>query len=193
MYRKGVWFASALMVLSGCNHMPAQDNPNEPTLKKLKLAMLQNIHDMDEDMAITDLIGLSGQANQQRFEKLIRDRQCGYKNLNPPIVFISDVTLGVTGKWTSTGQASVGTSSGVLFSIASGDEQTITLPLQIMSLSALPDYYLDKKVKQLKDVRDLGDIPQKEFQKELRAITANYSCLKDTVATLQNKTLDTCP
>lgn len=175
-----------LLLLSGCTTICT----GKPlSLKTLKESMLEDIHDMDEDLAITDLIGLSGEKNRQRAFRIVRERQCKSENPNPAMVFIDTVTLNVKGTWSqNTGfSASLPQTAGVTFNVSKGDEQGIVLPLRTVTLSALPDIYLELQLKRLKEIKNLtdpGTDPPRIFKTELQRVTDNYSKLRSTVKNL---------
>ncbi len=197
MLRTGILAMSVFLVLSGCASMNAHKGV---TLPQMKEAIVKDFHDMDEDTSITDLIGMAGEANKTRVETIIHNRQCKFKNSNPVIIFVGDVTLGLKGTWTATAGVTGSGTPEVTYSVARGDEQNFTLPMSVMSLSAIPDKYLELELKGFQNLKDFTNaINCREtplpaaLQTELNEVIKRYLALKAEVDSLQKIDLKTCP
>lgn len=148
---------------------------------------------VEEDMkaaavvSVQDIL-IGDQAQEEEFKRTIHHAQCFYRRANPLIPVISkDFTLTLQGAFTGEGRFlvfGVPIPAGRLeLSTAKAFQQTLALPVNFTSLSALPDVYLEQKAGRVKDLpeeekaRYLADVfkDRETLQGKINGVIANYA------------------
>lgn len=119
---------------------------------------------VEEDMKAASGVSLhdilSGDAaREEEFKRAILQQQCFYRRPNPLVpVMNKDFTLTLQGTFTGQGKFMVlgipVSAGGVEISAAKALQQTLALPVNFTSVSALPDVYLQQKASYVKDFPD---------------------------------------
>ena len=143
---------------------------------------------VEEDMKAASAVSLhdvlSRDAIQEdEFKRAILQAQCFYRRPNPFVpVMIKDLTLTLQGTFTGQGKFVVfgvaAPTGGIEISTAKALQQTVTLPVNITSISSLPDVYLQQKAGYVKD------LPELEKAKYLEGVFRDRDILRNTIKEL---------
>lgn len=117
---------------------------------------------VEEDMkaaavvSVQDIL-IGDRAQEEEFKRTIQQAQCFYRRANPLVPVISkDFSLTLQGAFTGEGRFLVFglpiPAGGLELSTAKAFQQTLALPLNFTSVSALPDVYLEQKASRMKDL-----------------------------------------
>ncbi len=104
------------------------------------------------------------------FYTAVRTNQCIFHTANPPMAMIApNVSVAVAGTMTYTGQASGAfpAGAGLQFTVQTSKTQTLTLPLNFVSLQGLPDAYFGQRAQYL------TSLPGKDEQSGVKAKALN--------------------
>ena len=133
-------------------------------------------------LSISDMLS-DNPENLKSAESYIREKQCFFNKSNPILVFAlqSQLTFDLKGVFTQQGSfkiSGIPTPTGEIGGgMSSGTEQKITWPVTLSSLSALPDLYLDARLKTL-EVKGLSDENKKNIEAE---IISNHKKLRQAI------------
>lgn len=133
-------------------------------------------------LSISDMLS-DNTENSKYAESYIREKQCFFEKSNPILVFAlqSQLTFDLKGAFTQQGSfkiSGIPTPTGEIgWGMSSATEQKITWPVSLSSLSALPDLYLEARLKTL-EAKGLSQENKNIFEAE---IICNYEKLRKTV------------
>lgn len=136
----------AALLLSGCHSAP-------PVATTISMAM----SGVENDLMAAHVVGVSHAADwtedqRNRFDSNTRALQCAQKTSDPLIAMVSGpVTMALSGSFTQSGQFSVGSLTtvpvfGLNAEATRGRTQQLSVPVQFISLSSLPDAEMARMV-----------------------------------------------
>lgn len=153
---------------------------------------------VEEDMkaaavvSVQDIL-IGDQAQEEEFTRTIHHAQCFYRRANPLIPVISkDFTLTLQGAFTGEGRFLVFgvpiPAGGLELSTAKAFQQTLALPVNFTSVSALPDVYLEQKASRMKD------LPEAEKARFLTEVFKDREIIRTKInGVISSYAEDRCP
>jgi hypothetical protein len=143
-YRRGIFLATAVIVAASASGCATY------TLKDVVGALQRNLA---EAGVVSGASAISRNPKEYgEFYNAVRTNQCVFHTANPPMAMIaSNVSVAVAGTMTYTSQASGAfpAGGGLQFTVQSSKTQTLTLPLNFVSLQGLPDAYFGQRAQYL--------------------------------------------
>lgn len=158
---KYFWILCAGLFLSGCAGL------NKSVPVGLDIAVIGLERDIRSlgFVTISDLLSENAE-NRKNAESYIRSKQCFFGRPNPILVSFlqSNLTFTLKGAFTQSGEFKIAGFPTVIeggFGGSTQSEQTLSWPVEVASLSSVPELYLDQRVKALGELKGLTDANKK--------------------------------